>query len=474
MSIVPGLTHVILPENITVHLGRPDEEAENVTVPFIDYIKNVASSELYPTWPENALIANIYAITSIALNRIFTQWYRSRGYNFDITNTTQYDQAYVHNRGIFDNISSIVDKIFSHYIRRQGRIEPFYAQFCDGRISQCDGMYQWGSVDLANQGYSPLEILQYYYGSDIEIVTDAIRQDFTTIYRGEPLSLGDTGLDVMIMQFALNRISNNFPAIPKIYTINGVFDEVTESAVREFQKIFNLEANGIIDQGTWYKVRSIYNAVTKIAELASAAPLYADISRYFEAVLIEGFEGPRVQLLQYFLNVLSTFYSAIPSVDINGYFGPETREAVMEFQKVMNLPVSGLIDDATWDAMYNAILSILVTLPPESVMLPSFKYPGIIFTRGMGTEQPGVLIIQELLAYISSRIPEITYVPYNLVDGVFGPITESAVITFQEYFGLEPTGIVDETTWLKLVEVYRELRYSGNVNNNTNGTNKNI
>ena len=156
MSIeIPGLTQVVIPAAITVHLGAPDEPAENVTVSFLDYIKNVASSEIYPTWPEEALRANIYAITSTALNRIFTEWYRSRGYNFDITNDTRFDQAYVHNRGIFDSVSRLVDEMFDSYIVRQGQLEPLYAQFCDGRVSWCPGLLQWGTVELAGQGYTP-------------------------------------------------------------------------------------------------------------------------------------------------------------------------------------------------------------------------------------------------------------------------------------------------------------------------------
>ncbi len=170
---IPGaaIPHTIVsfPANITVHLGPPDEEALNVTVPYLDYIKNVASSELYPTWPEEALRANIHAITSIAMNRIFTEWYRGRGYDFDITNSTQFDQAYVHERGIFDSVANIADDIFDEYVVRQGHIEPLFTEFCDGRISQCNGMYQWGSVDLANQGYTAIDILRYYYGNDVNI-----------------------------------------------------------------------------------------------------------------------------------------------------------------------------------------------------------------------------------------------------------------------------------------------------------------
>ena len=463
MSVgIPGLTHVSIPETIVVHLGKPDEQAENVTVNFIDYIKNVASSELYPTWPENALRANIYAIVSIALSRVFNQWYRSRGYDFDITNSTQYDQAFVYDRGIYDNISQIVDESFGDYIAREGHIEPLFAQFCDGRVSQCQGMYQWGSVDLANQGYTPFEILQYYYGNDISIITNAPQANYITIYRGTPLYLGDTGVDVMVIQFALNRISMNFPSIPKIYPLTGYYNEQTEAAVKQFQKIFNLDTTGVIDKGTWFKIRNIYTAVTKVSELSSKGVLVEDVSKQFAGVMAEGETRPRVALLQYFLNIMSTFYSTIPTIYMSGYFGPETKVAIMEFQKTMNLPITGIVDQNTWDILYDSILGIITTIPPTATILPLFKFPGTVpaYKRGMGTEHPSIFIIQELLAYISTKIPDITYVPYNLVDGIFGPITESAVITFQKTFGLEPNGIVDEATWNRIVEVYYNLKYS--------------
>jgi len=197
LNEVIDVTDIItVPDTITVHLGRPDEVAENVTVPFLEYIKNVGSSELYPTWPENAIRANLLAISSIALNRINTQWYRARGYDFDITNSTQYDQAFVFNRGIFDTIGNIANETFNQYIVREGQLYPLYATFCDGRISQCDGLLQWGTVDLANAGYTPIEILRYYYGEDIEVVTDDESEEFfEAVYPGEPMDLGDSSFD---------------------------------------------------------------------------------------------------------------------------------------------------------------------------------------------------------------------------------------------------------------------------------------
>jgi len=445
-------SYVFIPETITVHLGPPDSIAENVTLPFIDYVKNVASSELYPTWPEDAIKANIHAIVSIALNRIFTEWYRSRAYDFDITSSTQFDQAFVPNRGIFDNISQIVDETFDDYIVRGTRLEPLFAEFCDGRISQCDGMYQWGSVDLANLGYTPIEILRYYYGEDIELVTNVPIAVFEESYPGIPLRLGDSGVPIYYAQLRLNNISTNFPAIPKIFPVDGIFSPQTESAVKSFQTIFNLPVTGVIDKGTWYKIIYVHAAVRKLAESTSSGILLSELPRIGNG----GIVVPRVQLVQYYLNILSAYYSTIPAVEVTGVLDSATNRSLIEFQKTMNLPITGIIDDQTWFAINDKLLGILVTLPPASLLFPRIAYPGIDYERG--STGPGVVVIQEYLAFISSRIPNITYVPYNLVDGVFGPITESAVITFEEEFGLVPDGIVDENTWNRMVDVYINLR----------------
>lgn len=267
-----------IPETITVHLGRPDEPAENVTVPFLEYIQNVASSELYPTWPENALRANIYAQVSFALNRIYTEWYRSRGYDFDITNSTAYDQAFVNGRDIFENVAVLVNELFNQYLARPDFIQPLFAAYCDGRRVQCDGLSQWGTVDLANQGLTPYQILTRYYGEDLDIRTAPTRPAVRS-YPGQPLRLGDASISVEIMQSRLNRISNNYPAIPKIYPVNGVFDANTESAVKAFQEIFNLTPDGIVGPATWYQITSVYNAVLRLAELNAIGITLQDISR---------------------------------------------------------------------------------------------------------------------------------------------------------------------------------------------------
>ena len=459
MSIgIPGLTEVVIPDSITVHLGAPDQPAENVTVPFLDYIKNVASSEIYPTWPESALRANIYAITSIALNRVFTEWYRSQGYNFDITSDTRFDQAFVNNRGIFDNVSALVDEIFDSYIVRQGQIDPLYAQFCDGRVSQCPGLLQWGTVELAQEGYTPYEMLQYYYGANINIQTDTpVAAAFET-YPGINLKPGDNNIYILLMQIYLNTIANNYPAITRIPNPTGTFDETTQAAVSQFQRVFNLPVTGIIDKATWYKIRRIYVAVTSLAGLTSQGVVLSEIPQYTPTPGPEEVV-PRVQAVQYFLNVLSAYYNGIPSVDINGVLDTRTRTAIMEFQRIFNLPITGLVDEQTWYTMYDAVSGILRTLPPSAIALPAILWPGI--TYQLGSEGPGVYFIQQYLSYIASVLEGI---PPAAPDGIYGPETERAVRTFQEYFGIDVTGVVDRYTWGRIVLIYRNLRF-GNTGN---------
>lgn len=464
---IPGaaLPHVIVPFplEITVHLGEPnDQSALNVTVPYLDYIKNVASSELYPTWPKEALKANIYAITSIAMNRIFTEWYRGRGYDFDITNSTRYDQAYVHHRGIFSSISDIANEAFDNYIIREGHVEPLFATFCDGIQIQCEGMHQWGTVDLANEGYTAEEILKYYYGDDITIVQDSVPAIIASTYPGTPLEIGESGISVFRMQHSLNRISDNYPGIPKI-DVTGYFDDATTNAVRVFQQVFNLPVTGVVNEETWNLIRRIYNAVTRLSELNSEGLISIDLINLYSNVLLEGGNRPVISLLQFFLNILSTSYPTISEVNIDGYFGPETTDAVIEFQNIMNLPPSGIVDQETWNAIYRNVYEIMLNLNDEDIFIPRIRFMGVELKEGMGTEFPGVFILEKMLSYLSTKLP--TIIPVT-ADGNFDSATTAAVIAFQNLYGLEPTGIVNEATWNKIVDVYQNLRYE-----NISGTN---
>lgn len=340
-----------VPSYITVHLGPPNSNAENVTVSFQDYVKNVASSEVYPTWNENALRANILAITSFALNRVYTEFYRVRGYPFDITSSTAYDQQFYRGRSYFANISRLVDSLFDDYIRRVGFIEPLAAKFCNGTSVTCEGMSQWGSQNLAAQGYGWLPILRNYYGRDIEIVPDAPKADYTESYPGTALRVGSRGRSVALIQTALNRISQNFPAIPKL-SVDGIFGPGTENGVRVFQRVFGLTEDGIVGRQTWYALERVYAGVLRLSELRSQGLRYEDLGWEFPEPLRVGDRGDKVRQLQYMLAVIAQFVQAVPSVSVDGIFGPNTRDAVAAFQGYEGFPVTGEADDRTWDALY--------------------------------------------------------------------------------------------------------------------------
>lgn len=262
------LNRVVIPETIVVHDGPPsDSRAANYYIPFKEYIKNVASSEIYATWPESSIIANCLAIISFTLNRVFTEWYRNKGYDFTITNSTAYDHFFVYGRNIFENISETVDMIFSNYLSRPGVLQPILTQYCDGRRVSCPNwMSQWGSKDLGEQGYSPIEILRYYYGDNIYINSAEQISGIPSSWPGYDLTIGSSGQKVQQMQEQLNRISDNYPAIPKI-AADGIYGSQTAEAVRIFQQIFNLPQTGVTDYATWYKISQIYVGVSRIAEL---------------------------------------------------------------------------------------------------------------------------------------------------------------------------------------------------------------
>jgi hypothetical protein len=285
-----------VPQSITVHLGSPNSSAPNVTVPFIDYVKNVASSEIYPTWDESALRANILAIVSFALNRVYTEYYRSRGYNFDITNSTAYDQYFVKGRAFFDSISRIVDDLFNDYLRRPGFVEPLAAKFCNGTTVTCEGLSQWGSQNLAQQGYDSVQILRSYYGN-VEIVNNAPIRGITSSYPGTPLRRGSSGPNVVVVQTELNRISQNYPAIPKLATVDGIYGSRTEAAVRRFQEIFDLTPDGIVGPATWYALVRLYTAVTSLSELRSQGQQFYSINWEYPNGLYEGSQGDKVRHL---------------------------------------------------------------------------------------------------------------------------------------------------------------------------------
>jgi len=359
-----------VPQTITVHLGSPASNAANVTVPFVDYVKNVASSEIYPTWEESALRANILAIVSFALNRVYTEFYRSRGYDYDITNNTAYDQAFVNGRAFFENISRLVDELFNDYLRRPGFVEPLAAKFCNGTTVTCEGLSQWGSQNLAQQGYNSDQILRSYYG-DVETVVNAPIRGNTASYPGTPLRQGSSGPNVVVLQVALNRIAQNYPAIPKIPAVDGIFGSRTEAAVRAMQRIFGLSPDGIVGPATWYEIVRLYTAVTELSELRSQGQQFYAVEWSSPGGLRVGDSGEKVRQLQYMLSVLSSYIPSIPPVSVDGIFGQATRAAVLASQRRFQLPQTGVVDAATWDDIYDQFSGIENTSFRNTEVFPS-------------------------------------------------------------------------------------------------------
>ncbi len=467
---------VYIPEFITVHLGTPDSAAANVTVPFIDYVKNVASSEIYPTWPESALYANMHAQISLVLNRVYTEWYRSRGYPFDITNSTRYDQAFVYGRNIFDSVSRIADDIFNTYIQKGNSKAPFFAEYCNGTSATCNGLKQWGTVPLAEAGRTPLEILRYYYGNVNILSTDNIR-GIQESYPGAPLTVGDNSVYTKTIQTQLNRIRQNFPLIPAIANVNGVYGEDTRAAVRAFQQVFSLPVTGVVDRATWNKISFLYAAVKKLAELDSEAIEDVVIGNVPTAVLRFGASGLPVKELQYLLNYIGIYYPGIPSVAESGTFGNDTLQAVKAFQGLFGLTADGIVGPTTWNKLFDVYRGLVqnsgdtsAPLPPTPPPTPEPPpptpptppsggkppYPGAPLKQG--SRGDNVKLVQEYLNALSTRyisIPKLT------ADGAFGPATFNAVVTFQRLFGLVPDGIIGPATWTALVNEYDRLFGSG-------------
>ena len=261
------LSRVVVPETIVVHDGVPgDSTATDYYVPYIDYIKNVACCEIYSTWPESTIEANILAIMSFTLNRVYTEWYRNKGYNFTITSSTAYDHKWIYGKTIYENISQIADQLYNRYLARPNVKQPILTQYCDGKRVSCPNwMTQWGSKALGDDGFSAIDIIHYYYGSDMYVNEAKIVSGIPSSYPGYDLTIGSSGEPVITIQEQLNRIAQNYPAIPTV-TVDGIYGSATAESVRAFQSIFNLPVSGIVDFPTWYKISQIYVGVSKIGE----------------------------------------------------------------------------------------------------------------------------------------------------------------------------------------------------------------
>ena len=396
-----------------------------------------------PSWPEEALRANIIAQVSLALNRIWTEWYPSRGYSFNITGSPGYDQAYVNGRTVFAVMERLTAELFNTYVQRTGDVEPYFTEYCDGKTVTCPGMKQWGTVDRAREGMNALQILRYYYGNRVQLVTTDSIAAIPSSYPGSPLRRGSTGTNVRILQKQLSRIAKDYPSFGKP-TVNGTFDEATENSVKKFQKQFSLTADGIVGRATWNKISYIYVSVKDLAELTSegeTAEGTQSAGGWPGTVLRRGATGSRVEQVQFWLSDLAQFDSSLVSVTVDGSYGAATERAVRAFQQKQGLTADGAVGQATWNALYSAWVDAQSDLGGTA-------WPGTALRRGAtGMEVRLVQFWLRLAADNYSALRTVT------VDGSYGAATVSAVEAFQSLFGLTADGVVGRSTWNKLKEV---------------------
>lgn len=448
------MKEMFIPDYITVHLGAfNNASARNVRVPFKEYVANVTSSEIFSTWPQNSIISNIHVITTFALNRVFTEWYRSRNFPFDITNSTQTDQKYIHDREIFQNISRLVDQYFNMYARRIGFKDPFFTEFCDGRQVTCPGLKQWDTVTLANQGYTPIRILHNFYPNDIELVRSNNIRGITESYPGTPLREGSVGDPVRRIQFQLNRIRVNYPLITVISSPDGSFRNDTTTAVQTFQRTFNLTPDGIVGRSTWNQISFIFVAITKLAELSTEGYRISIGQSPPNVTLSQGDRGPDVLELQFILNAIAPYYETIPTVIQDSVFGASVKNAVMSFQQTFRLTADGVVGIGTWNKLYSVYRGInqSVPVPPNPSPPPAQRPPFPGTALRVGSAGNDVRLMQSYLLAIRGVY---TMIPPLTVDGVFGQGTQQSVVAFQQQFWLTPDGIIGAKTWNKIVDIF--------------------
>lgn len=443
----------VVPTEIVVHLGAPNAAAKNITVSFPEYIKNVASNEIYPSWPTDAIKANILAQISFALNRIYNEWYPAQGYNFDITSSPSYDQTFKEDSQFFENISEIVDDIFNNYIIKGSQIQPLFATYCDGINTKCDGLSQWGSVELAQAGLAPIEILKEYYGDNIDIVYNAPVAPNIPSYPGFPFRLGSAGNYVRQLKVQLNRISNNYPAIPKIEEETIFFTTDMEESIKEFQRIFDLPVTGEVDKATWYEVKYLYNAVKKVADLAGEGISVEEVEFPYGDTLQEGESGPYIRALNYLLNFLSYFDSDIPMLNLAGEdFTEDTKEMVVAFQTDYDIEATGVVDKNTWNALVTAYNQTRETIPEDYLYYEDKLYPGIFLSKGMSGDD--IENLQNFLYIICEKTHQI---PGVKVNGTFDELTEESIKSIQRRYSLPENGVVGPSTWQKIISWVESL-----------------
>ncbi|MBR5314320.1 MAG: peptidoglycan-binding protein [Clostridia bacterium] len=442
-----------IPAYITVHLGLPESDAENVTVSFLDYVKGVASANLQSGLPEEATKALIYAQISFALNRIQSGYYRKKGYPYDITNDQSVDQGYVFQGGIYEKLSKITDEIFTYYVAKTGSVEPLSLHICYVDGERCNGISLNESVDLALNGYDALQILQYFLGDDVYIEKNAelsgIETDRLLSY---PLVIGDRGKSVSGLQIVLNRIASNYTAIPIFTDIDGIYDEKTSYAVSVFQRIFNMKTNGEVDRATYNRLSYVYDSIRKLSNLVNMGEELSDIPTILRAQLEYGSVGNAVKLLQYYLLFVSVFDQRIPPLEIVGVFGENTYQSVIAFQEIFGFEPNGIVNNELWNTLIDVYEGLYASLPPSAFSQTAVEYFGNILL--LGSEGSEVRYLQQYLNVAAEKFEQL---PKVVVNGYFDMQTERAVREFQKMFGIKESGVVSSTTWRVLAQIYNAI-----------------
>lgn len=475
---------IIIPEFITIHMGEPSECGEILTIPFIDYIKNVSCSCVYPTWREEALRANIYAITSFALNRIYTDWYKSRGYGFEITNSRNYDQMYVRGRTLFRNVCDIVDEIFDSCIKVEGFNQPLLAK-CENLSKEERCLSRWGSLDLAEDGLDALEILRKYYGDNIKVEKASYIAGIRRPYSGKPLSFDSVGDDVKFIQRALNFIGKKYTGIDKILQEDGIYGENTEKAVKNFQSIFNLKRDGIVGSKTWNKICLVYSLIKKIF----GSDNDIEDSEQDSLPLKLGSRGELVKIIQEDLNYVLSNYNFYKNLKVDGIYGPLTEKAVLDFQKIFSLVPDGIVGKDTLDRLeyvkenlkkLDNVFSNKALINDEKVYGELKGYQDMDSSGECLNNNNFTIINQRKLSKevnmcinisfgdVGDDVKQLQKELNNLgklydfleplkEDGIFGENTKRVLEKFQEKFGLPVTGVFDRENLRKLMSIKKAL-----------------
>jgi len=457
-SMTRNLPEVTIPNYIRVHLGRMERPASIVNIPFIEYIKNVTSHEIFDEWPEEAIVANVYCIISLTLNRIFTEFYRKRGFNFDITSETFMDQKFVYRGVIGERISAIVDKIFNNYLAIIGHKEPFLSLYNDGiRVNIPGRLSQWGSFfDAQDRGMNAWQIIRKYFSQNLELRETDVFGGILESYPGHTLSEGSRGNAVRTMQLYLNRILGRYSDVI-INPVDGVFGPMTRSSVIMFQRVYGLPQTGTIDRRTWYEISRIYGIERALWEMDSEGKRIGIGKTPPTRVIRSGDTGPLVVELQFLLDYIAMFHREIPFVPQISRFDALTEQGVRAFQSLYNLNSDGVVGPATWRKLYEVYWGIKENTtpplpPPPNPVLPDNMPPFPGTSLRVGSQGSDVRIIQEAINKLADAQPGLWKIGE---DGIFGNGTRDAVMAFQRIFGLNVDGIVGPATWRKLMEEAR-------------------